>query len=171
MIATLPTTFSRQLLLQQKLMLFSNDNSEKDDMNDITSPEHYSVTGFTSNKRRRKRRASLVVDCIHEHRRSFLRSYSSSLEIIIEEEQEHQHQQESDQCEDENETDDENDHGDDAFSSFSPTSTTDFCLSQRRMKKSKSVSSSLSSLSLLFNDYNGVNENVHHGIHFTAKSA
>mmetsp|Transcript_61684 Transcript_61684/g.69080 ORF Transcript_61684/g.69080 Transcript_61684/m.69080 type:complete len:188 (+) Transcript_61684:37-600(+) len=139
MISTPPTsTISRQFLFQE-LMLFNDDNMN--DMNDecmmnnsIDSPEQYSVTGFTCDSKNRRNKRS--------------RKYTTSLEVIQEEGPEQdQHQQEREAA---NENDDENDNDDDAFSSsFSPISTsttTDFCLSQRRMKKSKSVSSSLSSL-------------------------
>mmetsp|Transcript_13246 Transcript_13246/g.15054 ORF Transcript_13246/g.15054 Transcript_13246/m.15054 type:complete len:152 (+) Transcript_13246:95-550(+) len=147
MISTPPTsTISRQFLFQE-LMLFNDDNMN--DMNDecmmnnsIDSPEQYSVTGFTCDSKNRRNKRS--------------RKYTTSLEVIQEEGPEQdQHQQEREAAnETEEEDDDENNSDDDAFSSSlsstntstSTSTTTDFCLSQRRMKKSKSVSSSLSSL-------------------------
>merc|ERR1712085_221502 len=124
----------------------------------------------------------------HKHNRSFFRYYSSALEIINEEEHQQQQQQSQwseDEDEDENESADSDDDDDDTFSpsSFVPrmTTTTDFCLSQRRMKKSHSVSSSLSSLSSLFcleEEEKQDHHSIHHvpvhngtGLHYTAKSA
>mmetsp|Transcript_35874 Transcript_35874/g.36327 ORF Transcript_35874/g.36327 Transcript_35874/m.36327 type:complete len:167 (+) Transcript_35874:96-596(+) len=123
----------------------------------------------------------------HKHNRSFLRYYSSALEIINEEEHQQQQQQsqwseDKDEDENENETADSHDDDDDTFSPsfFVPrmTTTTDFCLSQRRMKKSHSVSSSLSSLFLLEEEEKQDHNRIHHvpvhngtGLHYTAKSA
>lgn len=148
MISTPPTsTISRQFLFQ-KLILFNDDNMNdmNDDMmnndmmnNDIDSPEQYSVTGFTCGNKNRRRKSS--------------RKYTTSLEVIQEEEGQEQEREAVNETEDDDENENDRDDDDDAFSlPFSPidtntsTTTTDFCLSQRRMKKSKSVASSLSSL-------------------------
>mmetsp|Transcript_49566 Transcript_49566/g.57194 ORF Transcript_49566/g.57194 Transcript_49566/m.57194 type:complete len:96 (-) Transcript_49566:100-387(-) len=89
-------------------------NDMNDDiMNHIDSPEQYSVTGFNTCSKNRRRKTS--------------RKYTTSLEVIKEEgqEQEREAANETEEEDDENDSDDD----DDAFSlSFSPTSTTDFCL-------------------------------------------
>mmetsp|Transcript_35868 Transcript_35868/g.36323 ORF Transcript_35868/g.36323 Transcript_35868/m.36323 type:complete len:151 (-) Transcript_35868:85-537(-) len=124
---------------------------------------------FNRNYKHTHNRATIIQD----HRRSFLRQYSNSLDIINEEqepvqEQKHDQQQQQQQLEDENETetdsetdsdidsetdsnsDSDDDSDDDSFPCLPSTTTiltgTDFWHSQRRMRKSKSVSSSLSSL-------------------------
>mmetsp|Transcript_30221 Transcript_30221/g.30694 ORF Transcript_30221/g.30694 Transcript_30221/m.30694 type:complete len:143 (+) Transcript_30221:106-534(+) len=138
MISTPPTsTISRQFLFQELMLLnddIMNDMNDECMNNSIDSPEQYSVTGFTCGTKNRRSKRS--------------RKYTTSLEVIQEEGPEQDQQKQEREAANETEDDEENDSDDDAFSSpFLPTSTTtDFCLSQRRMKKSKSVSSSLSSL-------------------------
>mmetsp|Transcript_27109 Transcript_27109/g.31100 ORF Transcript_27109/g.31100 Transcript_27109/m.31100 type:complete len:196 (-) Transcript_27109:8-595(-) len=155
-------------------------------INDIDTDEkgmeQCSIIDSSNKIRRRRTGTTSEVDdyCYsrnykHKHNRSFLRYYSSALEIINEEEHQQQQQQSQwseDEDEDENKTADSDNDDDDTFlpSSFVPrmTTTTDFCLSQRRMKKSHSVSSSSSSLSsllLLLEEENKQDQNrIHHHV-------